>query len=224
MTISDVIQIGISCIVSAGGVSGIIILAVKFTSGIIADRLEKKYELKLQKELENYKLHNRKKEYVSKARFDRAFAMYQELSEKHITMVYDAGEAVLVARGIYEDEDNRNSMVGDFIERFCEHCNEAQVSNKRFAPFISKEIFDKYCEIEQLGSTIFSLTKDWNAFVTKKYPETIQLKKQGKIIQMTQQSVREELEANQKKLSKASDEILDILRNYLSNLDIIEEK
>ena len=38
-----------------GGVSGIFVIAIKFSSNFIAEKLSKKYELKLNKELENYK-------------------------------------------------------------------------------------------------------------------------------------------------------------------------
>ena len=49
---------------SVGGISGIIIIAVKFCSNIIAKRLEEKYSLKLSKELELFKSNIENKIYM----------------------------------------------------------------------------------------------------------------------------------------------------------------
>ena len=49
---------------SVGGISGIIIIAVKFCSNIIAKRLEEKYSLKLSKELELFKSNIENKIYI----------------------------------------------------------------------------------------------------------------------------------------------------------------
>ena len=53
----QILSIAGACIVSAGGIGAIIIGVIKFTSNSIADALSKKYELKLNKELELYKCH-----------------------------------------------------------------------------------------------------------------------------------------------------------------------
>lgn len=50
MTWKDII---LAVIVSAGRIGSIILLTVKFSANIIADHLEKKYTLKIDKELEN---------------------------------------------------------------------------------------------------------------------------------------------------------------------------
>lgn len=51
----DILQIATATIISAGGIGAIIIAAVQFTSNIIADKISKKYELKLNESLESYK-------------------------------------------------------------------------------------------------------------------------------------------------------------------------
>ena len=54
---TDIGQIVAATIISAGGIGGIIIAAIRFSSNIIAERLSKRYELKLNKTIENYKTH-----------------------------------------------------------------------------------------------------------------------------------------------------------------------
>ena len=71
--------IAVTCIVSAGGIGGIMVAAVKFASEIIAKRLEEKYALKMNKSLENYKANIENRKYISKALFDKEFDIYQTL-------------------------------------------------------------------------------------------------------------------------------------------------
>ena len=69
------------------------------------------------------------------------------------------GTAVLIARGTW----NENlSELDSFLERTAKNLNDAAMTNKRFAPFISKDIFEKYKELGKYGSTIFKLLRVWN--------------------------------------------------------------
>jgi hypothetical protein len=63
MTWKDII---LAVIASAGGIGGIIFLTIKFSANIIAERLEKKYTLKIDKELEKYKSSLESKIYIRK--------------------------------------------------------------------------------------------------------------------------------------------------------------
>ena len=76
---SIIIQIAIAVVITSGGISGIILAVIKFSSNIIADKLSKKYELKLNKELEKYKSNLDSKIYITKAKFDKEFELYQQL-------------------------------------------------------------------------------------------------------------------------------------------------
>ena len=53
-----------ACVLTAGGIGGIIVAIVKFSSNSIADHLAKKYELKLSKEMERYKASIENKIYI----------------------------------------------------------------------------------------------------------------------------------------------------------------
>ena len=66
MSIGEIGQIVSACIISAGGVGGIILAVVKFSCNSIAERLSKKYELKLSKEMERYKAGIENKVYIAK--------------------------------------------------------------------------------------------------------------------------------------------------------------
>lgn len=63
MTWKDII---LAVIASAGGIGGIIFLTIKFSANIIAERLDKKYTLKIDKELEKYKSSLESKIYIRK--------------------------------------------------------------------------------------------------------------------------------------------------------------
>ena len=67
----DILQIATATIISAGGIGAIIIAAVQFTSNIIADKISKKYELKLNESLESYKSNLDKGNHISRAMFDK---------------------------------------------------------------------------------------------------------------------------------------------------------
>ena len=79
----DILQIATATIISAGGIGAIIIAAVQFTSKIIADKISKKYELKLNESLESYKSNLDKGNHISRAMFDKEFEYYQLLSRKY---------------------------------------------------------------------------------------------------------------------------------------------
>ena len=63
MDFSQIASIATACIVSSGGVGGVAMAVVKFTSNIIADKISAKYENKLEQALEKYKTELSKKEY-----------------------------------------------------------------------------------------------------------------------------------------------------------------
>jgi hypothetical protein len=80
MSWDDIWKITLTIISSVGGIGVIICFIVKFASNTIADKLSQKYELKINKELEDYKNKLDKKNYISKARFDKEFTMFRAKS------------------------------------------------------------------------------------------------------------------------------------------------
>ena len=74
-------KVVLGVVTSVGGIGVVIVAAVKFSSDIIAKRLEEKYTLKMNKELEKYRVGLDNKVYISKTKFDTEFAIYRELSK-----------------------------------------------------------------------------------------------------------------------------------------------
>lgn len=216
MSWADIWKIILAALASVGGVGGLIILVIKFSTNLIAKRLSQKYQLSLQKELEKYKAGIENKTYISKARFDREFSMYQDLCEKNITMVYDMGAAVMITRGA---KYPNVSSTQEFIHLALQHIDDAEITNKRYAPFIAKEIFESYKELGKQAFSIISLLDLWDKFETE-YHTTINY--DGKAY--TKNTAKNEIEDRQKTISKLSDDTLDKLRDYLSSLDTLEDK
>lgn len=216
MNWEDIWKIVIATLASVGGAGGLVVLAVKFASNILAERLSQKYQITLQKEVERLKSQLENKTYISKVRFDREFSIYEELSDKHITVVYDMGTAVMITRGAmpeYVDDTQ------EFVHCAARNLDAAEMTNKRYAPFISKNIFESYKELGKQAYSIISLLDLWDKF-DKSLSPIIQFNGEP----YTKAQTKDEIERKQKVLSKLSDDILDKLREYLSSLDTMEEK
>ena len=149
--------------------------------------------------------------YISKAKFDKEFEIYQELSEKNLNAVYAAGDVVPIVRGLYDDEPEK---IQEHIEQMCAIINDAEFSNKKYAPFINKEIYQSYKELENMIRDIFTMFKFWK----QKSDFSFLFKGQS----YKNSDARKYIEDKQKEVSKLSDKILDNVREYLSNLDVIE--
>ena len=141
-------KIVLSVLASVGGISGVIIIIVKFTSNIIAERLSKKYELKLNKELENYKAGVENKTYISKTKFDAEFTLYRELS----LVFFNATKSVsiMIPHGynkVPADETERKKFEKNNYSRALTDVVKAQDTLNSNIAFISKDIYDAYSDI-----------------------------------------------------------------------------
>lgn len=209
---ADVWRIVLSILASVGGISGIIIIAVKFASNIIAKRLEERYSLKLNKELEQYKSALENKKHISKVQFDKEFEMYQELSEKNLTMVYNVGVTVMVVRGMPYGHEK----CAQLAEKICDSINDADFTTKRYAAFIDEQLFKNYCALQKQARIIFSLFEFWMM-------EENSLFRYGDE-QYTRESAANAIEEKQKNLSQLSDTIIQEMRKYLKSLTVTEDK
>ncbi len=81
MDFSSIIDIASAIIVSLGGAGAIIISVSTFLVNRIASRLEDKYQLKLNKELEQYKAILEQRTYVTKHQFDIELETYRNLTK-----------------------------------------------------------------------------------------------------------------------------------------------
>lgn len=147
----DVWKIAVSIIGGFGGIAAIFTAIVRYSSDLIADRLSKKYELKLSKELEKYKSSLENKTHISRARFDIELAIYRELSSGFsdavtaINIMIPSGYAIVPV-----DRKDRLELDKRHHEAAVEAVVKAQDSLKSNIPFIQENIYNEYNELLKL--------------------------------------------------------------------------
>ena len=191
--------------------AGWIMAVIAFCIPPVREFVIKKFQLSLDKSLEDKKSLNDRKNYISKARFDKEFELYQILSEKQISLVYDCGEVVILTRGKYQ---NISDCEKDF-EKFFDDYNKADICLKRYAPFISQEIFEKYKKLDKLSIDLLKLS--YVRFDSRNFTSFI-----FHNIQYTMESSKEKIETMQKEISALSDKTIEFVREYLNSLDVLE--
>lgn len=145
-------EIALTCIASVGGIGVIIIGVVKYCGDTIADRLSKKYQLQMDKEIERYKTELSKKEYVSKTRFETEFSIYRELTMNFSKMVIAI--SILVPYGLVNvpvDKEDRKKLEQEHFVAAQKATVEAQDSLHANKTFIPKELCKEYEEILKLA-------------------------------------------------------------------------
>lgn len=164
MDLFQVLSIATACIVSAGGVGGIAIAVIKFSSNIIAERISAKYENKLEQALEKYKTELSKKEYVSQVKFDAEFEIYRTLSKefstavKNISLMIPDGMAYFPA-----DEDKRKEYENNNYVNANNAIVMAQDALYANGAFISEDLYNKYNEILALcGQQLNAFQRRYN--------------------------------------------------------------
>lgn len=207
MTWKDIV---LTAIASAGGIGGIIVLVVKFSANIIADRLEKKYTLKIDKELEKYKSSLESKIYISKTKFDTEFGIYRELSKAFFDMVKNITTMIPDGFATYPaDKEQRKEYEHNLYVEAQKSTVLAQDALNANAPFIPESFFKQYDEILGLCKRqITAFQRRWNVlyFASQDEKESFSMEdyKCSKLI-------REQFE----KLNSA-------IREYISKLDVTE--
>lgn len=158
---------------------------------------------------ERCKAKNERKLHAQRISFEYEFDLYRILAEKHLTMVYDAGTAVMLSRGCkYPNVDSNK----DFVTVFAQHIDDADIENKRSAPCISKEIFEDY---KKLGKLSFEALSFFDLLCKFEENRTPRLIYNGK--SYSEVEAQSKLSILQKDISALSDNILDKIRNHISN-------
>ena len=136
-------------VISLGGVAAIVVLVIKFCGEIFAKHLSAQYELKLNKELEKHIASLDKKNYISKARFDKEFSIHQDISEKvldtvtNVVMLFDALDKVPI-----HADDEREKVYFSKYKDVEQAYNLASKTMNANAPFITKELYELYMELK----------------------------------------------------------------------------
>lgn len=211
MTWDDVWKIILAALTIVGGISGLILFVIKFSSNIIAKQLSKKYDLKLSMELEKYKSGLDNKIYFSKTKFDTEFNIYRELSKTFFQMVknksimipsgYSQVSADETARKEYEKRVHSNALSSVVLAQ--------DITLNGSAPFIPDSFLKKYSEILKLSQMQLNVFEQrWNILYLAPQAE------KGKI---DIEDYKRTGEINQK-LNESNNSI----REYLSRLDVLE--
>lgn len=206
----SILDIVLGVIAGVGGISGMIILGIKFSVNIITKRLEEKYTLKLSKELEKYKSNLNNTTYISKAKFDVEFAIYRELSKNFFEMV--KGITIMIPTGLAKypaNKEERKKYENNLYNSAYSSTIVAQDTLIGNIPFISQNFYEKYREILDLCfMQIYVFEERWN------------------VLYLASQKEKEEFDMDDYKRSKEIKQKFEDLnkeiREYLKNLDTIE--
>lgn len=206
---SDVLKIVLEIIVGIGGIGVVFAAVVAFSSNFIADKLQKKYQLKLDEELEKYKAGLTNKIYISKTKFDAEFSIYQNLSAAFSDCV--KAFSVMIPRGLVnvpadkdarEQEDNEHYRIarGAYVV--------AQDELNKSIPFIPQEFCDDYKALLKLCSLqMYDFEERWIVSYLGS--------KEEKSTLGTESYKRTE------EINKKFDELNGKIREYLSRLDVL---
>ena len=210
MNWEDVWKITVSIVGGLGGITVIFAAIVRYLSDFIADRLSKKYELRLSKELENYKSSLENKTYNSRAKFDTEFAIYRELSSDFSDAVLAIN--IMVPTGLTmvpADREARLELDKKHYEAAVKAIVKAQDSLKSNIPFIPENIYDGYNELLKLFGLQLAAYED--RFVVT------DLRPQSEKETFSRDDYKRTREISEKWIT-----INNKIRKYLNSLEIIE--
>lgn len=154
-------------IASFGGIGAIIVAIVKITGDILAERLAKRYEHQLVLDREQYKKQLEKKNYISKVKFDSEFAIYREMSEATMNMVFKSDVLINLIDILPEDTNEQKKLFQKRSFEATDAYNDANRCLMRNAPFIPEKIFKQFsslrdkCLLQLIDHKTFYLDSDW---------------------------------------------------------------
>lgn len=192
-----------SVLASLGGAACIVALTIKFAGNMIAERLSKKYDLQLSKELESIKSTLERKNYISKTRFDTEFQIYRELSKTFFDLIMATNYIAI---------PNFDNLPEEKIKKYKKDISDADLKIKEAQntlfenmPFIFKDFHIKYEDILHL---CFEQLRTLGNIYIATDSHRVEL-----ISQYTQSG---------KNIKKQIIELNESIREYLFNLGVLE--
>lgn len=170
----ETLKIILSVIGAAGGTGMMILLILKFCINKIADRLEAKYQIKLNKELEQYKNDLQKeiekldyklenKNHISKVLFDIKVDLYRQLSESFFNVVLASNN--LIPPGLTKTLADKKMQEEKEKEDFAilnKAVLKAQDLLNSSIAFITEEQYEKYnCILKMAGMHLSDFSRRW---------------------------------------------------------------
>lgn len=203
-------QIVLGVVASVGGIGGVILIIIKLSVDIIAKRLEERYSLKLNKELELYKSNLDNKIYISKTKFDTEFEIYRDLSKVFFEMIRDISKIIPSGYATYPaDEEKRKKYEKEIYNNAVTSTVKAQDVLNGNAPFIPEYLFTEYNEIVNLCNIQLNVfRKRWDVYNFAPQEE--------------KESFSTEDYQRTNKINEKFRTLNENIRNYLSKLDVIE--
>ncbi|MCL2373299.1 MAG: hypothetical protein FWC78_07835 [Defluviitaleaceae bacterium] len=150
MPIGDIFSIVIAIVGGVGGIAAIFYAVVRFSANHIAERLSKKYELKLNKELENFKSGLEKKNYVSKVRFDAEFEIFRKLNLVFSKMRTETHNLFPIFGLKPVDKDELEKFENNIEKAVTDVIVIAQAELSGNAAFITEDLCNKFNNILKL--------------------------------------------------------------------------
>lgn len=137
-----IMEVALACVISAGGIGGIIIAVLKLSVASIEKRFERKYTEKFavfQSDID-------KKQYISQVRFDAEFEIYKQLSRKYGELVL---QIMVKASNIdkYKLDDMQDKEMGEINYLAYQAVSELYSS----APFIQEDIYNDFLNIYEMS-------------------------------------------------------------------------
>lgn len=137
-----IMEVALACVISAGGIGGIILAVVKLSVASIEKRFERKYTEKFavfQSDID-------KKKYISQVRFDAEFEIYKQLSRKYGELVL---QIMVKASNIdkYKLDDMQDKEMGEINYLAYQAVSELYSS----APFIQEDIYNDFLNIYEMS-------------------------------------------------------------------------
>ena len=172
--------------------------------------IQRRKQHKYDEQLEKFKHISEKKNYVSKVRFDAEFAIYRELSQTFSEAVEAVHGIIPDGEAYYpEDEEERKNYEKHLFVKFAKAHQSAQSTLYANAPFISKEIYDKFDEILDLIRTQSEVYNEANFHTTVSDAD-------GEITEYDMNRTAQ--------IDEKFSALMNIIRDYLAKLEILEEK
>jgi len=208
MTWDDVIKIVITAVGGLSGTVGIIYVVIKFSADHIAERLSAKYELRLNKELENFKSGLEKKNYVSKVRFDTEFEIFRQLHEAFSTMIKDVYFIAPTYANVPADDKEREEYEKNVYITAIKSKKVAEDILFKNAPFIQKELYAKFDEIFILcNRQTNAFSRRWNiSYMASRTPNA---------------GMPDDAYDRTTEIMEKNEQLVEAIREYLQSLEVI---
>jgi len=168
---SQIWQTAGAIIASVGGAGAIIWGISSLFGKLWADRLLQKKAQEFDKELEKYKTQAEKLTYISKVQFETEYNIYQKIFEALFDFTDSSSRLFPRFDSIPIDSDKQKEEHKRRYEFYCKSFNEYSRIVEINAPFIPKDIYDKFIKLRKQAQGISCLYPDIKIVADESFAE-----------------------------------------------------